>query len=115
MGLNQEFLELELFTYGLNAFSVEEFAEAGLNATDIELIAFMAEQEVGHAIMVANILGGKTMRQILHIQHLIALYSSGYRPAMHIRISDQQREGIYRPLSQGKPARIGQLLSCNGC
>ena len=66
MGLNQEFLELELFTYGLNTFSVEEFADAGLNATDIELIAFMAEQEVGHAIMVANILGGKTMRQLRH-------------------------------------------------
>lgn len=65
MGLNQEFLELELFTFGLGTFSAEEFAEAGLNATDIELIAFMAEQEVGHAIMVANILGG-TVYCILH-------------------------------------------------
>lgn len=35
-----------------------EFADAGLNASDVELIAFMAEQEVGHATMVANILGG---------------------------------------------------------
>lgn len=59
LGLNQEFLELALFTFGLEKFSVQEFADAGLNASDVELIAFMAEQEVGHATMVANILGGE--------------------------------------------------------
>lgn len=58
LGLNQEFLELALFTFGLEKFSSQEFADAGLNASDVELIAFMAEQEVGHATMVANILGG---------------------------------------------------------
>lgn len=52
-----EYIELDLFQYGLARFSKEEFAAAGLNAEDMYLLEFMAEQERGHARLVSNILG----------------------------------------------------------
>jgi len=62
LGLNQEWIELDLFHYGVARFSAEEFSQAGLNAEDISLIEFMANQEVGHAQLLTNILlnGGHT-------------------------------------------------------
>ncbi|KAI9807658.1 MAG: hypothetical protein M1825_005599 [Sarcosagium campestre] len=57
LALYQEWIELDLFHYGLAKFSAEEFEEAGLNAEDRYLIQFMAEQEVGHATLLTNILG----------------------------------------------------------
>ncbi|KAF9552296.1 Rds1 protein [Agrocybe pediades] len=57
LALNQEWIELDLFHHGLAKFSVEEFEAAGLNAEDRYLIQFMAEQEVGHAMLLTNILG----------------------------------------------------------
>lgn len=57
LGLNQEYLELDLFKFGLSRFSDEEFDAAGLGPSDRELIAFMAQQEVGHATALTNILG----------------------------------------------------------
>lgn len=59
MALNQEWIELDLFHYGLARFSVAEFEAAGLNAEDRFLIEFMADQEVGHAQLLTNILGRK--------------------------------------------------------
>ena len=59
MALNQEWIELDLFHYGLARFSVDEFEAAGLNAEDRFLIEFMADQEVGHAQLLTNILGPK--------------------------------------------------------
>lgn len=53
----QEYIELDLFEYGLKAFSVDDFRKAGLNQEDRDLIQFMADQEVGHAEMVSNMLG----------------------------------------------------------
>jgi hypothetical protein len=55
--LNQEWIELDLFHHGLAQFSVAEFEAAGLNAQDRFLIQWMAEQEVGHATMLTNIIG----------------------------------------------------------
>ncbi len=52
-----EWIELDLFHHGLAKFSVEEFEEAGVTAEDRFLIQFMAEQEVGHATMIGNMLG----------------------------------------------------------
>ena len=59
LALNQEWIELDLFHYGLARFSVDEFEAAGLNAEDRFLIEFMADQEVGHAQLLTNILGPK--------------------------------------------------------
>ena len=53
----QEYIELDLFHDGLAKFSVEDFEKAGLTAEDRFLIEFMADQEVGHATMLTNILG----------------------------------------------------------
>ena len=57
MALYQEWIELDLFHWGLATFSVEDFEAAGLTATDRSLIEFMADQEVGHATLLTNILG----------------------------------------------------------
>ncbi|ODN80992.1 hypothetical protein L202_03101 [Cryptococcus amylolentus CBS 6039] len=56
LALNQEWIELDLFRYGVERFSEEEFAAAGIDAEDISLINFMADQEVGHATLLTNIL-----------------------------------------------------------
>ncbi|KAF8669615.1 Ferritin-like domain [Rhizoctonia solani] len=58
LALNQEWIELDLFRYGLERFSTQEFDDAGLNADDRFLIEFMAEQEIGHARALGNLLGG---------------------------------------------------------
>ncbi|ORX41088.1 hypothetical protein BD324DRAFT_678481 [Kockovaella imperatae] len=62
LALNQEWIELDLFNYGKSRFSAEEFASAGLNADDVSLIQFKADQEVGHADLLSNIIsiGGRT-------------------------------------------------------
>ncbi|KAF9261800.1 hypothetical protein L218DRAFT_869320 [Marasmius fiardii PR-910] len=57
LALNQEYIELDLFHFGLAKFSVEEFEAAGLDAEDRYLIQHMADQEVGHAIALTNMLG----------------------------------------------------------
>jgi len=61
LGLYQEWIELDLFNYGVARFSAQEFADAGLNAEDISLIQFMAQQEVGHATLITNMInnGGR--------------------------------------------------------
>jgi len=57
LALYQEYIELDLFHFGLKKFSVQNFTDAGLNADDRFLIEFMAEQEVGHALALSNLLG----------------------------------------------------------
>lgn len=57
LGLYQEWIELDLFHHGLATFSVSDFEAAGLTAEDRYLIEFMADQEVGHATMISNMLG----------------------------------------------------------
>jgi hypothetical protein len=55
--VHQEYIELDLFEYGLKNFSAQDFKQAGLDQADRDLIQFMADQEVGHAEMVSNMLG----------------------------------------------------------
>ncbi|KAF5327142.1 hypothetical protein D9619_004091 [Psilocybe cf. subviscida] len=62
LALNQEWIELDLFHHGLAQFSVEEFEAAGLNAADRFLIQHMADQEVGHATALSNILGARAAK-----------------------------------------------------
>ena len=50
-------MELDLFNFALQRFNSQEFSDAGLGESDIELLSFMASQEVGHATALTNILG----------------------------------------------------------
>ncbi|KAJ5122235.1 Protein rds1 [Penicillium atrosanguineum] len=63
LALYQEWIELDLFNDGLRRFSAQDFKDAGLNAADRDLIAFMAEQEVGHATLISNMLGAQAPQQ----------------------------------------------------
>ncbi|KAK5661613.1 hypothetical protein OQA88_9713 [Cercophora sp. LCS_1] len=57
VALYQEWIELDLFHWGLATFSDSDFQAAGLGPYDRYLLQFMAEQEVGHATLLSNILG----------------------------------------------------------
>ncbi|KAF2860329.1 hypothetical protein K470DRAFT_258088 [Piedraia hortae CBS 480.64] len=57
LGLYQEWIELDAFNNGLAIFSEEDFLAYGLTAEDRALIAFMAQQEQGHATLLSNMLG----------------------------------------------------------
>lgn len=70
LALHQEYIELDLFHHGLAMFSDAEFEAAGLGAHDRFLIEFMADQEVGHAILISNILG-RTSAQLLYCNPLL--------------------------------------------
>lgn len=67
LALYQEWIELDLFQDGLNRFSDSDFAAAGLTSDDRDLIAFMAQQEAGHATMLSNILGAEAPQQCSYI------------------------------------------------
>lgn len=63
LALYQEWIELDLFHWGLATFSEKDFEDAGLTAEDRHLLQFMADQEVGHATLLTNILGAQAPRQ----------------------------------------------------
>lgn len=63
LALYQEWIELDLFQYGLKTFSVSDFEAAGLTSEDRGLIEFMAIQEIGHATLISNILGPEAPSQ----------------------------------------------------
>lgn len=57
LALYHEWIELDLFHWGLATFSVEEFEAFGMNAEDRFLLQHMADQEIGHATVLTNMLG----------------------------------------------------------
>ncbi|GEM06825.1 hypothetical protein Rt10032_c02g0842 [Rhodotorula toruloides] len=57
LALNQELIELDLFHNMLARFSTRDFEAAGLTADDRFLIEHTANQEIGHAIAITNMLG----------------------------------------------------------
>ncbi|GAO18900.1 uncharacterized protein UV8b_02774 [Ustilaginoidea virens] len=57
LALYHEWIELDLFHWGLATFSDEEFEAYGINAEDRFLIQHMADQEIGHATVLSNMLG----------------------------------------------------------
>lgn len=57
LALYQEYIELDLFHHALAIFSDKEFDAAGIDAEGRFLIEFMADQEVGHATLLTNLLG----------------------------------------------------------
>jgi len=58
LGLYQEWIELDLFNYIYQTFSEQDFEKVGLTADDRYLVEFMATQEIGHATLLSNLLGG---------------------------------------------------------
>lgn len=107
LGLYQEYIELDLFHWGLATFSVEDFEAEGLTGEDRYLLQFMAEQEVGHATLLTNMLGDKAPKQ--------CTYSY---PAMKVReyIDFSQKltrwgeSGVYGFLNHLDAREVGQLL-----
>ncbi|KAJ9491778.1 hypothetical protein VN97_g1499 [Penicillium thymicola] len=67
LALYQEWIELDLFQDGLRRFNDSAFRAAGLTASDRELIALMAQQKIGHATMLSNILGDRAPQQCNYI------------------------------------------------
>ncbi|CAG8909143.1 unnamed protein product [Penicillium egyptiacum] len=67
LALYQEWIELDLFQDGLRRFNDSAFRAAGMTAADRELIAFMAEQETGHATMLSNIIGAHAPQKCSYI------------------------------------------------
>jgi hypothetical protein len=63
LALYQEWIELDLFHWGLATFSEEEWESYGINAEDRYLIEYMADQEVGHATVITNMLGEQAPKQ----------------------------------------------------
>ncbi|KAI4598634.1 hypothetical protein KJ359_002524 [Pestalotiopsis sp. 9143b] len=63
LALYQEWIELDLFHWGLATFSTQDFEDAGLDAEDRFLLEFMADQESGHATLITNILGAEAPKQ----------------------------------------------------
>ncbi|KAJ7237702.1 hypothetical protein B0H12DRAFT_1204339 [Mycena haematopus] len=84
LALNQEWIELNLFHHGLARmartrlaqFSVDEFESAGIGEADRFLIELIADQEVGHATVITNILG----RKRLHCAHYVHSHGSTFQP-----------------------------------
>jgi hypothetical protein len=63
LALYHEWIELDLFHWGLATFSDEEFEAYGINAEDRFLLQHMADQEIGHASVLANMLGPSAPKQ----------------------------------------------------
>lgn len=63
LALYQEWLELDLFHWGLANFSNKQFQANGVNAKDRSLIEYMADQEIGHATLLTNMLGPQAPKQ----------------------------------------------------
>lgn len=63
LALYQEWIELDLFHWGLATFSKEEFEAYGINAEDRFLIEYMADQEIGHATVISHMLGPEAPKQ----------------------------------------------------
>ncbi|CCA74391.1 probable Rds1 protein [Serendipita indica DSM 11827] len=57
VGLHQEYLELDLFNWALVKFSEKDFTDYGLSRDEIHLISFFAQQEIGHAEVLSNMIG----------------------------------------------------------
>jgi hypothetical protein len=63
LALHQEYIELDLFNYGITRFSEAEFATQNMTVDDISLLRFFAQQEIGHATLLSNMLGEKAPHQ----------------------------------------------------
>ncbi|KAI8631593.1 hypothetical protein F5Y19DRAFT_424240 [Xylariaceae sp. FL1651] len=107
LALYQEWIELDLFHWGLATYPVEEFEAIGLTAEDRFLLEFMADQEVGHATLLTSMLGPQAPVQCAY----------NY-PSMNLReyIDFSQKltrwgeSGVYGFLNHLDSRESGQLL-----
>ncbi|KAK3349842.1 ferritin-like domain-containing protein [Lasiosphaeria hispida] len=107
LGLYQEWIELDLFHWGLATFSDKDFEDAGLTAQDRYLIQFMAEQEVGHATLLSNILGGSAPKQCTYNYPV-----SNVREYVDFcqKLTRFGESGVYGFLNHLDSRPVGQLL-----
>ncbi|KAB5530479.1 protein rds1 [Coniochaeta sp. 2T2.1] len=63
LALFHEWIELDLFHWGLARFSDEEFDAYGIGPEERHLLQHMADQEVGHATVLSNMLGPNAPQQ----------------------------------------------------
>jgi hypothetical protein len=108
LGLYQEWIELDLFNNGLAVFSAEDFLEAGLTAEDRAYIAFMAQQETGHATLLSNMLGETAAPQ--------CTYDYPFRTVREFIDFNQKltrwgESGVWGFINHLDSREVGQLLS----
>ena len=107
LGLYQEWIELDLFHYGLAQFSVADFEALGLNAEDRYLLQFMAEQEVGHATLLTNMLGAEAPVQCTYNYPVNDLQEYIDFSQKLTRFGES---GVYGFLNHLNSRAVGQLL-----
>jgi hypothetical protein len=124
---NEQPLTLTLsdsFHYALAKFSIEEWEAAGITAEDRYLIEYMADQEVGHATVIQNMLQGQgaqpcnytypfeTVREFIDFSqkvHLLSLHSF----ISHLRFHQLTRwgeSGVYGFLEHLDCRACGEIL-----
>jgi len=108
LGLYQEWIELDLFNNGLAVFSEEDFLSAGLTAEDRSYIAFMAQQEEGHATLLTNMLGETAPVQ--------CTYNYPFRTVREFIDFNQKltrwgESGVWGFINHLDAREVGQLLS----
>ncbi|KAI9370334.1 ferritin-like domain-containing protein [Aspergillus egyptiacus] len=108
LGVYQEYIELDLFHDGLARFTDEEFMAAGLGPEARSLIEFMANQEVGHATLLSNMLGEAAPKQ--------CVYNYPYRTVREWvdfmqRLTRYGESGVWGFLSHLDSREVSQLLS----
>ncbi|SCV68247.1 BQ2448_368 [Microbotryum intermedium] len=106
VGLHQELIELDLFQNALSRFSDEEWEAAGITAEDRFLIKVMADQEIGHATALTNMVGPeravkqcvyqypyKTVQEFILFSHLLTRWGEsgtlGFLPHLDNRNTAQ--------------------------
>ncbi|KAH7103599.1 hypothetical protein BKA62DRAFT_616099 [Auriculariales sp. MPI-PUGE-AT-0066] len=91
LGLHQELIELDIFRSAAANFTGDQLSEAGLTEEDRYLINFMADQEVGHATMLSNMISvdwqyiaqctysypNSTVREWIDFSRLVTRYGEG--------------------------------------
>ncbi|PSR82810.1 hypothetical protein BD289DRAFT_483667 [Coniella lustricola] len=107
LGLYQEWIELDLFHWGLATYSTEEWEAAGLTAEDRFLIEFMADQEVGHATILTNMLGPNAPKQCTYNYPTM-------NPREYIdfnqKLTRWGESGVYGFLNHLDSREVGQIL-----
>ncbi|KAL4963425.1 ferritin-like domain-containing protein [Aspergillus stella-maris] len=108
LGLYQEWIELDLFHDGLARFTDEQLTTAGLGPEARSLIEFMANQEVGHATLLTNMLGETAPKQ--------CVYNYPYNTVREWidfmqRVTRFGESGVWGFLSHLDSREVAQLLS----
>jgi hypothetical protein len=107
LATHQEYIELDLFNYGIARFSDAEFAAQNMTANDISLLRFFAQQEVGHANLLSNMLGPKAPLQCTYKYNFSTVAEYITFSQILTRFGES---GVYGFLNQLDNRAVGQLL-----